>query len=335
MLSTQRAASFVFLAAGALTMVACGSSSVRGSGEGEPELELQLTQDVATGSDTAGFLRHDCPSGTVRCNKPAGEPVIETATASDPSVIEVVPQGSRLAVRALRDGVSTVIIRAASADGTEKKELTGTVRVATPDRVTLEPPNRCDKPVRLGVGAKFKIGAQLWRGPMRLNGAPYPFPVKSDVAKATPEGASFHQLEMEAQDKPGVGSIQSTFDPTDQLPVEIFEANQVTKIVLTPSSTTEQLGGHPLVKKGASIVVNAVLSVATEDGKSTAPLCEEKLPLDVTSDHPEVCTGQRLNNGSGVLVQTKAGGTCTLTVKVGATATATQTFEVREEARGF
>ncbi len=337
----RQAVPFGALVTLSLSLGACGSSTVRGEGgDVDPELSMSFREDVATGSQTNAFLRYDCPSGTSSrdCNRPDNaSATIEAVTVDDPTILEVVRSASSpdiLTLKALRDGTTNIRVGGARPDGRSKKDFLATIRVATPDRVALEPDRGCSKPIRVGVNGKFKIKAKLFKGPTELAGNPYPFPIKSDVAKLPPGDIALSGIELEAQEKRGVGTIESTVSPEDSLAVEVYDEEQVAGIELTLSSgASGTLGGHPLVKKGATVTLSGKINVTTEEG-TTAPLCAENLERSITSDRPDVCTGSRVHSGQGLVITTKEAGTCTVTVRIGAF-TAKQTIEVRENARGF
>jgi hypothetical protein len=301
-----------------LTSVAClalGCSLCDCAGAEEPELTLAVPPHLALGSEVAVAISASCRG---RCEDEGSRSVVDSASVSDPSVIEIRQSGPSFLLKTLREGAVDLRVRGRSADGSVRKDFTATVHVIRPDRITIEPPSECSLPIVVGAGSRFSIRATLWRGTDRLWGDPRPFPLTSDVVGWDPNSATFGRLEITAGDARGTGAIRSAVSD-EALPVEVSDADQVAAVRL------EGPASAPVIAKGARFSFRTTVNVG---GRTP---CHEAFLRQVTVETPGVCAVDDLvDAGKKVTIEAAKAGTCVVAVSVGTGARETMTIEVRE-----
>ncbi len=317
----MRAVTFVRMLAGRLTPLGCIAlaSTICHCGSDPPELILAVPGSLALGSEVGVHIASSCRGA---CDEGQRNTVVESVSVSDTSVIEVRRDSETFQLKTLREGTVSLQVSGRSVDGSSSKDFTELVHVATPDRVTIEPPRECPLPIVVGTGTEFSIRAELFRGADRLWGDPRPFPLSSDVVVWDPNGARFGRLEVTARETGGTGSIRSAVSD-EALPIEVADADQVAAIRLE--------GADGPLTSALSIRRGAVLSFQSTVYVAGRMPCHEVFPRQIAVETPQTCAvTTMIDAGKKFAVEGENVGSCTVVVGVGATVRETIRIEVRQ-----
>lgn len=284
-------------------------------GDGDLDVTLNAPGVVAIGATFNVSGRDDCPaSGSNDCTQQTVK--LDQVRVDDPTVLKLGPvspgvQVASASLQALREGSTQVHARLDN--GQQLKMASATVRVAKTDRIVLDGLGTCKAPYLIGADAPFVVQCRRYSGAELLAGVGGAFPLTSDVA--TPDPSSGDHFKAHASR--GRGVVQSLLD-TASIPIEVYEASQVTSMTLELSPRQASTAASPYYFLGAPLEVDGAHS------------CNEDFPREVESTTPDVCEDARTTpRGGFIQVRAKRAGTCELTVRLtGTSISASQRFAV-------